>query len=114
MIRPVRLRLLIISLLLCRREEGLTGRTNRNRLCKLGSIPLALPLVCIQTLLSQHQTKTTTISWAVQQTHPDRSCFGYDIMAASERLSPGECVQNAYGPKSAVGETFSWILLSFQ
>ena len=32
MIRPVRLRLLIISLLLRRREECLTGRTNLNRL----------------------------------------------------------------------------------
>ena len=75
---------------------------------------LVIPLVCTGTgIASQHQNKTTTISWAVQ-THPDRSFFRYDIMAASKRLSPGECVQNAYGPKSAVGETFSWILLSFQ
>ena len=76
--------------------------------------PSCHPLVCTGTdTASQHQNKTTTISWAVQ-THPDRSCFRYDIMAASKRLNPGECVQNAYGPKSAVGETFSWILLSFQ
>ena len=58
MIRPVRLRLLIISLLLGRREEGLTGRTNLNRLCKLSSIPLVtLSYVPVQTLLHSIKTK---------------------------------------------------------
>ena len=57
MIRPVRLRLLIISSLLGRREEGLTGRTNLNRLCKLVPFLSYLSYVPVQALLHSIKTK---------------------------------------------------------